>query len=74
MKTELDSKGRTIGIPETPEEKMALEHLSTHRPLFAVAESYMVSSFIEGYQKGVKDTTKKLQHIELCQNSLQKTT
>lgn len=45
--TKLDN-GKLTLTPETPTEEAALDFLRNNRPLFAVAEEYVVRSFIAG--------------------------
>lgn len=57
MKYTEDDAGRTVATSETHEEEVALQYLASHRPLFALAEPYVVSSFIAGYQAAIAEQT-----------------
>jgi hypothetical protein len=42
--------GKLMMESETDAERLALIYLDDHRPIFAVAEEYMVRAFVAGYE------------------------
>ncbi len=56
MKTTMDKKSGVIThTPESAVETAALDYLNNNRPLFAVAEPYILQAFIAGVQLGKAD-------------------
>ena len=56
MKYETDkATGLKTATAETPVEAKALQYLQEHRPLFALAESYVISAFMAGYEAAQAD-------------------